>query len=159
MTLQAANAARQKAAVKHKIAAYISDYYAATKRGVCVADVIAAMKISKDTAHRSFRDLVTAQKIQCIGMAFDTDRDDIASNVRIYGPMDAAALDRKPPRKYAHGYAVPYEGKPAMVKPVKREPRTGSGQVGEKYVAPITRESGRKEADYWAHRDLALLAR
>lgn len=158
MTLQAANAARAKAAHKHKIAAYVAETYAATKKPVCQSDIMVALKVCKATVNRAVKELQTEQKIHCVGTAADADRDDLVANVRLYGPMNAPKICRfmppVPPRK-----RPAYCGKPAPV----AEPRKPSvkyvGEIGRKYAPDWRDQPTRKPEEFWGGRDLAMLSR
>jgi len=159
MTNQAANLAREKAAIKHKIAAYIADHYAMTREALCQADIIAALNLPKSTVNRAVRELQHEAKIKCVGLAGDTDRDDVAPNVRVYGTMDAvmlarsftkAVVPRQAPRQYV--------GKPGPVREARAKSKPYRGECGEKYV-PEFREMTEGAYDLRAHQKLALLAR
>jgi len=153
----AANAARAKAAIKHKIAAYITDHYAATKQGVCGCDLIAEMKLSKDSAYRSLRELVAMGKIHCIGLSGDTERTDIANNISVYAPMDAPMLQRRVVKARVPRVVVRVsESKPPPLSAPRVKAAPYRGEIGRQYVPEFKPSSGR---EFWLARDLALLAR
>lgn len=139
---QAANAAREKAAAKHKIAKHIADHYAMTRQGLCQPDIIRQFKAIKSTVNRAVRELVNENRVKFIGYAVDAGREDIAPNVRMYGPMDAVMISRRYDKKRAIK-ADSAAGAVAVPVPVRRNPRTGSGQIGRKYqpeFRPLTPE-------------------
>lgn len=146
----AANAAREKAAAKHKIAKHIADHYAMTRQGLCQPDIIRQVKAIKSTVNRAVRELVNEKRVKFIGYAVDAGREDIAPNVRMYGPMDAVMISRGYDKRRAINVGAAVETVPP---PVRRNPRTGSGQIGGRYQ-PEWRELTPAEHDW---RDVAAM--
>jgi len=154
MTLQAANAAREKAAHKHKIAAYVTQHYAETRKPVCQSDIITALKVCKATVNRAVKELQTEQKIHCIGTAADADRDDITANTRLYGPLSAPVIVRSS-FNYTPQPQRTFWEKPPVRESAVKQPRY-KGAVGNKYVPEFRPSSGR---EFWTHKELCLIAR
>lgn len=155
MTYVAANQAREKAAVKHKVAAYITDHYTLTSLPLCQGDLIRHFNMPKTTVNYVMRELQREQRVKCVGMAIDTMRDDVASNVFMYGPPDAKQLARSVVKATVPRPTV-YSAKPAPMSEPRPKPPKYVGVSGGKYVTEW-RES--KERDYWIARDLALTQR
>jgi len=157
MSTEAANAARAKAAVKHKVAAYISDHYTLTSLPVCQGDLIRHFNMPKTTVNYVMRELQREQRVKCVGMAIDTMRDDVASNVFMYGPPDASPLAKSvvkvtTPRS-------PYEGKPTALREVRvKAPKYRGEKQPPPYRAEFT-PMDEGSYDLWIGRNLAMLAR
>ena len=154
-----ANAARQKAATKHRVVAWVLGHYKTTGNPVCQNDVIAALKIGRNIVNRAFRELVHEKKIHCIGLASDTRRGDLAMNMKMYGPPEVPviprSLDGGSAQRVSGAKARAYLGKPAaLAAPRVKTPRY-RGEKGRQYVptfSPLAR-------DPFAHMKLAMLAR
>ena len=158
---QAANAARAKAAVKHKIAQYIADHYAMTREPLCQADILAKFEITRGSVNRSIRELQKKKKIHCVALAGDTEREDVAANVKMYAPITAPMMGVVPVATGNGRGAVAYpayEGKPKPLRERRPKQERYRGERGEKYVPPFV-EMTASDYDLRAHQKLAMLAR
>jgi len=147
-----------------RIAQYIAERYAATRKPVCASDIIAALDLPKSSVNTLIRVLHRDGVIRHVGIAADTDRSDLKQNTLMFGPRDAAMLPfrdvpvaaRPPLRLRSEPPGRAYLGKPvsARVERVKSPPYRGA--VGNKYVPEFKPSSGR---EFWTHKELCEIAR
>jgi hypothetical protein len=155
---QAANAARQKAANKHKIAQYIADHYSMTGQPLAQPDIIGSLKFSRTTVSRALRELFVEKRIKCVGVAVDTERENLNANTRMYGPPDAAMIGPPPVVVPEKRREMAYQGKPApLAMPRVKTPKY-RGEKGARYV-PEFKPMEEGSYDLYAGRNLAMLAR